>query len=693
VRLRRAARRLALAATAAWGGTVAAAVGAAPLDTHHLAVQAFGNDAPWYEERIPFFESADPLLDRIYYYRWQVFRAHQRDLGARGFISTEFLNDVGWQREPYASLNDATGFHLGEGRWLRDRRYADDYVDYMLTGGDDRHFSDYIADAVWGRYLVDGDRAEALRHLGALRYLYGAWDDHYDWTKGLYWIEPLLDATEYTISSIDASGGKDGFRGGDAFRPSINSYMFAQARALSRLSALAGNGQAADEYGQRAEAIRARVEQDLWNPALAHFTDRYKVDNAFVHYWQPIRGRELVGYLPWTFDLPADDLRFAAAWRHLLDPAELGGPAGLRTVEPSYQYYMRQYRYEGTHPECQWNGPVWPFQTTQALAGLVNLLDHYHQSVVTRGDFLRLLRQYAALHLQNGTPDLEEDYDPATGRPIVGLARSPHYFHSGFVDLMLTGVVGIRPRADDALELHPLLPAVGDPQALAWFRAERIPYHGHLVAVQWDATGNHYHEGAGLRVEVDGRTVARQADLARLVVPLPRRENAPVARPIDLAVQLAPGTFPKPSASGHADPAALHAAIDGRLWFFPEEANGWTSAPSAHDQWFAVDWGRPVSIAGAQIAFFADNRSYAPPIRYRLQYRSAGGWRDMYVSSGPVMANGVVTLPGVAARSDTVRLLFDAPPGASVRLVELKLFKAGGGAAPATRPRPTSLPG
>ena len=117
----------------------------AVLDTAAIARARFGNDAAWYAGRIPFFESADPTIDTVYYYRWALFRAHQRDLGADGFISTEFLDDVGWQLEPYASLNDATGFHLGEGRWLRDRRYADDYIDFMYRRGNDRHFTDYMA--------------------------------------------------------------------------------------------------------------------------------------------------------------------------------------------------------------------------------------------------------------------------------------------------------------------------------------------------------------------------------------------------------------------------------------------------------------------------------------------------------------------------------------------------------------------
>ena len=113
--------RMLLLAGAALTATGAASPPPA-MDTAAIAAQRFGNDAPWYRERIPFFESADPSLDAVYYYRWQIFRGHQRDLGAQGYITTEFFDDVDWQRQPYASLNDASGFHIGEGRWLRDRR-------------------------------------------------------------------------------------------------------------------------------------------------------------------------------------------------------------------------------------------------------------------------------------------------------------------------------------------------------------------------------------------------------------------------------------------------------------------------------------------------------------------------------------------------------------------------------------------
>ncbi len=647
-----------------------------PLNENEIAVARFGNDAPWYENNIPFFESSDPLLDRIYYYRWQIYRAHQRDLGARGYISTEFLDDVSWQLNPYASLNDATGFHITEGRWLRNRRYVNDYIDFMHSGGNDHHFSEAIADATHARFLVDGDLSFAAKHLDAMKRSYAEWSDHYDGSKKLYWIMPLLDATEYTISSIDASGGKDGFWGGDAFRPSINSFMFANARAISRLAELTGDHATAAEYAAKAEELRVEVLKSLWNPAFHHFIDRYKVSNAFVKYWEPIRGRELVGYLPWTYELVPSDPQYVQAWKYLLSPDGLAGPGGLRTVGPSYEYYMRQYRYdEKTHlRECQWNGPVWPFQTTQVLTGMQNLLNDDRQTVVSRSDYMRLLHQYAELHLQNGKPDLEEDYDPATGKPIVGLPRSHHYFHSGFDDLIISGLVGIRPRADDVLEINPLIPTdPADPQFLRYFALQNVPYHGHLVGVVFDSDGKRYRLGTGVFVIVDGVVAASSPKLGRITVPLARKALPPVERPIDLAMNLNKTGFPHANASINADVPSLYPSVDGRVWFFPEMANGWSTEGGTGDQWFSIDFGKAVPAQAAEISFFADGKHFAAPEKYRLQALRNAKWVDVVRDNHP-LANGVIKVSWQSEPVRQLRLLLRVPRGKAVRLVEWKVF-------------------
>lgn len=643
------------------------------IDADAVMRARFGNDAPWYRDNIPLFESSDPKLDAVYYYRWQLFRAHQRDLGEKGYISTEFMDDVGWQREPYASLNDATGFHLYEGRWLRDRRYAGDYIDFLYQdGGNDRHFSEAIADATYARFLVDGDRADAVRHLSAMRHIYGLWDDKFDFTKGLYFIEPLLDATEYTISSIDASGGKDGFRGGDSFRPSINAYMFANARAIARLSALSGDAKTAADYDARADRLRTRVEEALWSPKLGHFIDRYKVSNEHVNYWEPIRGRELAGYVPWTFGLPSNDPRFATAWKHLLSPQGLGGPFGMRTVEPSYPHYMQQYRYEGTAPECQWNGPIWPFQTTQTLTAMANLLRDYRQDVVTRADYLRLLRQYAQLHYQGDRLDLEEDYHPDTGKPIVGLARSHHYFHSGFTDLVIAGLVGLRPREDDVLEVDPLVPAGSGPDTLQWFQLQDVPYHGRLVTIRYDADGSHYHQGAGLRVLVDGQEVARTAKAERIEVPIARRAAPARATRIDRAVELVRGQFPKPSASS-GTPERIHDAVDGRVVFFPENDHGWSSQAGERAPWLQVDFGKATELSSAELAFFADAQ-HAAPTGYTIEAQVDGRWQKVTAEQDAPLANGITNARWKPLRATAVRVRMRPQAGKPVRVVELKLF-------------------
>lgn len=66
----------------------AAGTALAALDTAALGEQYFGNDAAWYRDKIPFFEISDSDIQDVYYYRWKIFRAHQRDLGERGYVST-----------------------------------------------------------------------------------------------------------------------------------------------------------------------------------------------------------------------------------------------------------------------------------------------------------------------------------------------------------------------------------------------------------------------------------------------------------------------------------------------------------------------------------------------------------------------------------------------------------------------------
>ncbi|KAI8626031.1 six-hairpin glycosidase [Xylariaceae sp. FL1651] len=663
----------------------------AVLNGTAIAHKYFGNDAPWYLDRIPFFEASDTNITDVYYYRWQIFRSHQRDLGSDGYITTEFIDDVSWETFPSASLDDATQFHLNEGRWCRDRSFRVDYAKFMYgPESDPRHFSENMAASVWNSYLVDGVQSDVTALLGSMQSLYNSWQNNsYDSSKGLFYIEPLADATEYTIASIDASCGVDGFTGGTSFRPSINTYQYGNARAIANIANLAGNSAVANDFNARASAIKSNVQNYLWNSTYQHFIDRHYTATDCVQYWEFIRGRELVGYLPWLHDLPDDNAVYAQAWKHLTDAAKLGGPYGLRTNEPSYEYYMVQYRYEGTNPECQWNGPAWPYQTSQVLAALANVLDHYPttsaQNLITAQDYMRLLNRYANLHYnkkRGGGLNIEEDYDSATGAPIVGLDRSSHYFHSSFVDLVISGLVGIRPRADDVLDINPL--AVN----LSYFRLQGVIYHGNEVAVQWDASGSRYGT-KGLVVEVGGSVVAKSPTLKRVTVPITRKAPPQPIRHVTKSIQLQNKAYyadipayPVGSVSvSGADAFKVQDAIDGRIWFFAQPTNtytishGWqTPAGNGSTVWYMVDFGTATSLTSAEIAFFADP-SVGVPTSYYIEANSTSGWQRV---SNPVLpaivANGITYASWSTVVTSQIRLVFTPPTGLPSRLVEWKLF-------------------
>lgn len=688
-----------------------------PVDRDALARRFFGNDAPWYVKNVPFLDIDDPSIERTYYYRWQVYRSHLREIGVQGTVETEFLPSVMWARHPYEDLNDSSSFHILEGRWLRDPAYVASLVDHLYAGaGNTRQFTESVASATLAWTQVTGDTAPAVRNLRAMETIFNLWDDHFDASRDLYWTEPIADATEYTISSIDASGAgftepasmnqnDNGFFKGYAFRPSINAYQYGNARAIAALARVAGQLKIATDYDRRAERLREATLSQLWNPVLHHFTDIYQRSTSTVRANEFIRGRELVGYVPWQFELPpqhpaAGSPDYDAAWGHALTSAELAGPYGLRTVEPTYARYMHQYRYDGATglPECQWNGPSWPFQTSQLLSGMANLLHDYPPAGVTRSDYVHLLRQYTSEHeIAPGKLDLEEDYDPDTGKTIVGLPRSHHYNHSTYNDLILSGLIGIRPHSDGVLELDPLLPpATGTEAPIRYFALEGMRYHGHDISILYDLDGSRYHRGSGLQVLSDGRLLMGPVPLGHVQMALPTRVDPIRKHPINLAVNVwarQPSAFepdlPIASASSLASGNNLYEAVDGRTWFFPEIAHGWSPAPQparvngdkmARQEWFAVDLRHQTRIVEAKLAFFAEPGRLSAPMQVQVQAMRGKTWTTLTLEQtnqavNPV-ANGETVLELRPVVAQQIRFLLSWPAdGTGIRLVSAGVYE------------------
>lgn len=461
--------------------------------------------ATWLEANIPRFTCPDAEWEEIYFFRWWALRKHLRrppgtngNPAESGHVFTEFIN----RPQPVSS---ALGHHLMEGRWLRDASYHNDYVLWWLRGDHGKpqpklHFySQWLADALWQRALATGDRRFVVNLLDDLVADYRAWEQERQREDGLFWQRDVRDAMEESIS---------GSRTCRHVRPTLNSYMFGNARAVAALARLAGRTALATEFDAKAATLRRLTQEYLWNPESQFFEVRQE-EGPFA------RVREQLGFIPWYFHLPEPGRGYEVAWKQITDDEGFRAPFGLMTAERRHP----AFRSHGVG-SCEWDGAVWPFATSQTLTALAHVLHDYPGAPVTADDYFDALHTYVRSHRMNGKPYLGEYLDERTGAWLKGdHPRSRWYNHSTFADLIITGLAGLRPRADDALEVSPLLPA----GRWDWFALDGIPYHGHSVAIVWDRDGGHFQRGRGLSVWVDGTVVARSDRLAPLTAQLPAR--------------------------------------------------------------------------------------------------------------------------------------------------------------------------
>ena len=137
-----------------------------------------------------------------------------------------------------------------------------------------------------------------------------------------------------------------------------------------------------------------------------------------------------------------------------------------------------------------------------------------------------VLSQHLALPSGRKIDWIDEDLDADTDAWIAKnmllakgkqVGRGNYYHHSGFADPLITGLLGLRPRMDNKLVLHPLLPA----GTWSYFALDALPYHGHLLTIFYDQTGKHYKRGRGLTVLADGKKLASRSTLGPLEASLP----------------------------------------------------------------------------------------------------------------------------------------------------------------------------
>jgi hypothetical protein len=671
------------------GTGIPAAYPAAGPGTHFLnddALIAGFKEPGWYKANIPFLDVPDQQIQQAYYYRWRTWKEHIRATGpANGDILTEFFGAPGYSA-PFGGIDAAAGHHIDEGRWVRDQQYVDSYLTYWLRGAGSgpkpatdflnasttdwaHEYSFWAASAAYADAEVTGDWSFAKSLEGALIRQYDGWKGQFNPQLGLYWQVPVWDATELTASSYETDPA-DPYHGGAGYRPTLNAYQYGDAEAIAAIAAKTGDQATARAFARRAAGLRSSMQKWLWDPARQFFYHMAR-DNNPNH--QLVSSREEMGFVPWMFDMPQPS--DSVAWQQITDTQGFAAPYGPTTVERRSRWFM----YQASQGCCHWDGPSWPYETSQTLTGLANLLDVYpSQPYVTKADYDALLRDYALSQYQDGQSYLGQAHDPDNP---VWMYSGDDYNHSSFNDLVISGLIGLRPQARGALQVKPLVP-----DSWRYFTLENVPYHGHNVTVLWDRDGSRYGQGPGLHLYVDGRQVTAAPALRPLTAELtaglpaePRPRPAGSTFPDD-AVNVYGQGYPRAFASNTWRYDNPQNAIDGQNFYddIPEDSR-WTDygSPNAAD-YIGVDFGTAIAVNDVRIYTYDDTDhggGVHTPAAYSVQYWTGGTWADVPSQrrNPPQPAGNAlnqVTFPTVT--TSQVRVVFTRPGGAAVGVSELE---------------------
>jgi len=464
-------------------------------------------------ENIPLLDVPDKEIEKTYYFRWWTYRKHIK-LTPDGFVITEFLPKVPWSGK-YNTISCPASHHFYEGRWLHDRRYLNDYAIFWFRhGGSLRTYSFWPADAIYNYFLVSGKDSLCTGLLPDLIQNFEAWEGEKRDTNGLFW-------------QIDGNDGMEVSVCGSGYRATINSYMYGEAVSIARIATLKSKVETARDFQKKAAVIKSLVQNRLWDKDEEFFKVLPRETGSGL-----CGTRELHGYTPWYFSLP--DSEFSVAWKFLMKPEYFYAQYGPTTAEQNSSGF--RISYEGH--ECQWNGPGWPYATSITLTGMANLLNAYSQNEVSRSDYFKLLRNYALSHrikLEDGrtVPWIDENLNPYTGDWLSrtrlrtwdngswsaekgGVERGKDYNHSTFCDLVISGLIGLRPQADNTLVINPLVPD----GKWAYFCLDNILYHDRIITVVYDRTGKKYNRGKGFFVFVDGKPAATAGSVKKLTIKL-----------------------------------------------------------------------------------------------------------------------------------------------------------------------------
>ncbi len=501
----------------------------------------------WFDANVPRFDCSDPWLTKLWYHRWYLVKKNHGNPRI-GLTLEDTFSEGRWNSDWYsATITYGAGHVLRETRWLRDPKFARNYfkgfarsqredglfrsfyVDGVARPDTDQgKYTEWITAAVLDVHRVHPDPDFLRDALPALEKNVAYWqthewdgdgllvvDDH--WWTGMEWQPSFFYKAGYRLG--ERRDGRDVQN--PVKRLDLTSYQYANVRALARIERALGHAGAAEAADALADKIKAAALAKMWDADTGFFYDLLPATDEKIK-----TAKTIAAFYPFYVGLP--DAAQAGAFFHLTNPAEFWTPHPAASTAVDSPAYAQEKEMMGRPVTgCYWNGPTWPHANALVASGLARSLREHGEEMHPLGAkaaLFDLVTSFGRAQFEDGDfarPHTGEFY---RGDTAAWLTPERDYLHSTWADLVITALVGLTPRDDDTLEIHPLLPGSSE-GGWSHFCLDDVPYHGRLLTLVWDDPAqleDAYHDGdKGFTVYVDGRRFHHQTDLSPFALPLP----------------------------------------------------------------------------------------------------------------------------------------------------------------------------
>jgi len=488
----------------------------------------------WYSQNAVYFDCPEPHWKRLWYYRYYLLRRNLVEPAVRCLRYPCFYEGI-YDRSPSAwrhwfdqVITFSSPHIIAETRWLRNSRYAfgqvfthfdsqaGDGIFYCakIYGATGTLYTEWIASSAYQAWLVHPERGYLEKIipyleanvLGVLK----KYDHDGDW---------LVRAPNFALTGMEWQPAFWYFHNYNNTRnpttlerPAFTSYLYANLIALTQALEITGRKEEAEKYRQLAKKVQKAILEKMWNDKDEFFYSLRERDD------KPARVKEIVGFYPFAFKVvPLSKNKYCSAFKYLTDPEEFWQRIPLATVSkkcPAYTPHIQTWPAKGgITTSCMWNGPTWPHANSIIAMALANDLRFYHSGYISFQDFYRFLDLFTWLHYEDSEakkPLILEYYDGENGAGYGCL----DYLHSTYIDLLINYVAGLVPRADNKIELWPLI------KNWDYFAFDGIPYHNYELTIVWQKPKSKRYPDlpAGYSLYVDGRLIFNQPILGHYLI-------------------------------------------------------------------------------------------------------------------------------------------------------------------------------